>query len=67
MSSLQLQIALNNYYRDIESVPTLLNYADKLNLGLTTGINCSSDTEAACKEFFAVPTTPPSSVKNGVL
>ncbi len=54
MNSLLLQIVLNDYYKDVESISKLLNYADKLNLGLTTGINCSSDTETACKEFFAV-------------
>lgn len=54
MHSLNYVICLNNYYRDDTSIRTLLNYADKLHLGLTTGINCSANAQIACQEFHFV-------------
>ncbi len=54
MHSLNYVICLNNYYCDDESIQTLLDYADKLHLGLTTGVNCSSDATIACQEFHYI-------------
>ena len=54
MNSLQLKIVPNDYYRDSESISTLINYANRLNNSLTTGINCSSDATTAINEFFYI-------------
>lgn len=54
MHSLNYVVHLNNYYRDDESIETLLNYADKLHLDLTTGINCSSHAATANQEFHLI-------------
>ena len=54
MHSLNYAIFLNNFYRSDESIEKLLNYADKLHLGLTTGINCSAHAPTACHEFLFI-------------
>lgn len=51
MNSLCLKIILNDFYREEHSVATLLDYTNKQNLGLTTGINCSADAAIACQQF----------------